>query len=842
MGRVVKYRRYIIISICFVLLPLIGVFFVFKKAPTAVKVDCEKFLEVDRDTEALFLGSAVEQTFTPEKDGLCHVEVAFETGDRSIPAQVFLEIRDDSGAILVSRSVPVSEIEDYKYLGVDFTPVASSKNRLFKICISSDVGEEKYAVAVCASVEDKYHGGALYRNGAETDTDIAFRTFFDNKYEAEHLKSFVCLLIVLAALIAALYPNLFRRLRKPIVKLSFWTACASALAFCILAVYNRVSGYCSVIDLFSAKALLKFFLLLSPVMMAVSPAFYNMGRLLDRAYAKRRLGEMLRELAPAFTIFFVFLFMLLLYEPLLIYSTNKTDFQFSLKMILPSLFSVFLLGIAVSFPAAAALYLVNKLFAGTPRVYRCTVIGLFVVFFAAYVQGNWMVKDLPVLMGGTIEWSAYLKNDIVSVALWIVLIVAAICLTVKFTAKRVMKIAAWISAAIFAMLFVGLIGQMAAHDAFQGEDGLFVSTTANFDNISKKENLIIIMVDAVDAVMFDDLLSANDKYKEVFEDFTFYTDAMAVYPCTLLATPSILTGKATRNEILFLDFFNESYNNCELFKALTERDYDINLYSPGEILWNGERAFKIANATSSHFKINSKEYIRQQMKYVAFKYLPYAYKQYSGIETVSFDEAFTCDIELYSEDNIKIWRRVKENNVLTEQDNPVFQYVQLEGAHEPFNLDKDMNVIKNGTYGQKGESVITLLDAYLQRLKDNGVYDNTAIVILADHGHSRYTEDTKEEIFWLTRFNPVLLIKGRDEKHELQKSDVPVSYLTDLQGAYLELLDGRKTDQLFADVSRQRTRTALRYQCGDIYRIVEYETDGKAWEWEKFRATGNIYE
>ncbi len=46
----------------------------------------------------------------------------------------------------------------------------------------------------------------------------------------------------------------------------------------------------------------------------------------------------LRQLAPAFMVMFTFCFMLFLYEPLLMYSTNKNEFWFDFGiMILPTL-------------------------------------------------------------------------------------------------------------------------------------------------------------------------------------------------------------------------------------------------------------------------------------------------------------------------------------------------------------------------------------------------------------------------------------------------------------------------------------------------------------------------
>ena len=62
------------------------------------------------------------------------------------------------------------------------------------------------------------------------------------------------------------------------------------------------------------------------------------------------LGENSRQLIPAYVIWSTFCFMLFVYEPLLMYSTNKNDFWFDLGiMIYPTLmiFALFLAAGAV---------------------------------------------------------------------------------------------------------------------------------------------------------------------------------------------------------------------------------------------------------------------------------------------------------------------------------------------------------------------------------------------------------------------------------------------------------------------------------------------------------------
>ena len=116
---------------------------------------------------------------------------------------------------------------------------------------------------------------------------------------------------------------------------------------------------------------------------------------------------------------------------------------------------------------------------------------------------------------------------------------------------------------------------------------------------------------------------------------------------------------------------------------------------------------------------------------------------------------------------------------------------------------------------------------------ENDVYDNSSIVIMADHG---YNGDDKIE----GRQNPILYIKGINEHHKMNISDKPISY-EDLTNAYLDLLDGKKRTELFKDIPNKRMRRYLLYAYTKENHMVEYEQTGKAWDLETLKKTGREF-
>ena len=131
-----------------------------------------------------------------------------------------------------------------------------------------------------------------------------------------------------------------------------------------------------------------------------------------------------------------------------------------------------------------------------------------------------------------------------------------------------------------------------------------------------------------------------------------------------------------------------------------------------------------------------------------------------------------------------------------------------------------------------------MLNAYIERLKANGTYDNTVIVIMADHGNT----DLNSADDMLVRANPMFMMKGIEEHHEFSVSEKPLSYL-DLTDVFGKLLDDKTAEESTADIPDKRERFFMWYRNFRLEdHIEEYVVEDKAWEWQKFKKTGNVYD
>ena len=138
-------------------------------------------------------------------------------------------------------------------------------------------------------------------------------------------------------------------------------------------------------------------------------------------------GKMLAELKPALFLSLTFCFMIFIYAPLEFYINNSNEFWYDAYLLFPFIFKDFLLFFVISLIGFTVAYFIAKI------VYEIALYGYFACMIACYIQGNFMIKNLPPLDGTEINWTLYRTETMKSTIMWIA--VAVICLIGFFLLK-----------------------------------------------------------------------------------------------------------------------------------------------------------------------------------------------------------------------------------------------------------------------------------------------------------------------------------------------------------------------------------------------------------------------
>ena len=534
--------------------------------------------------------------------------------------------------------------------------------------------------------------------------------------------------------------------------------------------------------------------------------------------------------------------MLLFYAPLEAYLTNTTEFWFDMKDVLP----VTLVCFGVAFIAGMIINLI--LYAVFHKKHEKIYIALQLIvlglFLGLYVQGTYIPREYGVLNGADIDWNAYPGYAAASIIVWLCAAAVAVVVGIKFR-KHAFKVFLAAGCLVFLMESAALVSLLVGNDASENtiDDNIVVTDYGEFQ-LSSNRNIYVLVLDTFDANYMWDLLSDEDiDCEKILEDFTFYPNTAAGYPTTRASVPLILTGKWYENDVPFAEFINEAYEDDELTSTLTEEGYSIGAYTHPEFLSKAEGTY--INVMNGEYHIGDyNEFCKNLYSLVMFEFMPHQLKSFFLVDTNSFDlcketeqdetgsAAFTdSDADYYS-------YLSKYGFDITDSGNE-FRFVHLYGMHGPFKYGADL--IDNGTeytYAEAEQGCLKEISALIDELKEEGVYDNTAIIIMADHGDPNMSYMSS---------NPLLLIKDFDEEKDFTISDAPVSYDDMCDAFQLLATEGSLDNVAWNDRDADSARRFLFYNWDDSWNekylptMTEYMLYGSFPYGIEYNPTGNVF-
>lgn len=525
-------------------------------------------------------------------------------------------------------------------------------------------------------------------------------------------------------------------------------------------------------------------------------------------------------------------FLVSLYAPIELFCGSQEDFWFEIADLLPACVTLFF----IIFAGAFLLLFLLRLWGKTPLAIGLAV--MLTLFVGGYIQGNFMVSKLPPLDGTKVDWNADPVQRFTSIALFILLFAVLLFLCLKFRGVY-NKAVPIVGGGLMLMLIITLTTLLLS-TRFVDKSGQLRPTDKGDMTYSTEQNLIILVTDAADGNEFMAALADNAEFADTFDDFTYFEDALAGYPFTRNSLPLMLTGQWYKNECSYEQYVSDAFQKSPLINKLTAENYRIGLYNDGELVFDGaayEGVFENQISVDPHFK-NLKDTLGLVLKMSAIRYAPWDLKDF-GYNATEY-AVFLRELPEVTDGDVKkknsvFYSAVKDGGLTTVEEKCA-RILHIEGAHVPFIYNKDVEIIEEGSYRDNTEATLTICDAFLKSLQDSGVYDNSVIVILGDHG---FNDSGKEGMGY--RMHPVLLIKGIGEKGDALKSDAtPLSY-EQLAEALTKALDKVPTAELFPENAYPEGRHFIGYWYSFEHAMEEYHVAGRADEVDKMSPTGNKY-
>lgn len=526
-------------------------------------------------------------------------------------------------------------------------------------------------------------------------------------------------------------------------------------------------------------------------------------------------------------------FLSCIFAPFEIYTINSQDLWFSLKdfWYIPLACGIF----AMTAAALMGCLLKGKLL----KIYTAVIFGTGICI---YIQGNFLNLKLGMMTGASIDWTQYRGRLIFDVLFWIILICICIVLCLR-NGKYIQKIIMGVSLFLTAVLFVTLAVLVVPCLRENKTPACGYPTDKNLTALSGDTNVLVFVLDYYDVDFFKQALEEVPEFEEQLDGFVWYDNFAGCYCNTQYAIPFMLSGRyyPLADVPAYLDTLcaEEVY-----WDALIQNGYEMSLYSNSDLI--PERAGANAvNFVKTDFKIaNHKAFTVLLYRLVMCKYFPDIVKPYVWLYGYEFDHRrqLQCEDHYYTPENLTLVDYLDRQPVTADADCPQFKFIHVSGVHAPHAIDEwGHRTEETGDENTSIKGSLRLVFRYLDEMESLNIYDNTAVIITADHG--RFTADCT---------SPVFLVKPRSARGRLKSDHTPASQV-DLGATILDLADidtdayGVSVFDTDGENSKKRyyyktIKVAAEITGKSPENMIEYEVDHAGISLENFYLTGVEYD
>ena len=491
------------------------------------------------------------------------------------------------------------------------------------------------------------------------------------------------------------------------------------------------------------------------------------------------MGEFISENELAFHIILALSLTIGLLVPTDIYIKNGSQLWFNIKDIL----KYFLIDASTYFAVLLSVYLLCR-----RRIIRSVYLSILLgLLLGVFLQAHIISIDYGVFDGHEIEWDKYTIAGIENTLVWFIcfIIPFVIFKRQKFDAEIIKKHVKPLTFVIVVIQCIAILltlkNNLVLRDSSFESGKVGVLTTKDMYTVSSKKNIIVFLLDAFDAEVFEEIQRKEPQIEEYFKDFTYYPDTTSSFGFTIYSLPEILTGRLFDPSMQkYPDFLNDAFRDNKFYEVLQNNQYSIDLYTSGDFV---SQSAPVNNLITSKVVLD-KEMVNKFAVLAKFRIAPHYLKRYYYKYDPNLQNSMIENkaIQMYRLDDIRFYHDLKQGISVTENGNR-FKFYHLEGIHYPWVVDENVQPLKSGEKGTAYRVAIgklKIVNEFMRQMQRLHIYDNAVIAVLADHGYS----------YALGR-RPLFMVKQPNNHHERMAIDDRITTVSDLLVFVCERFDKR---------------------------------------------------
>ncbi len=535
------------------------------------------------------------------------------------------------------------------------------------------------------------------------------------------------------------------------------------------------------------------------------------------------------------------IFTLLFFSPLEVYMGNPNDFRFFIDSALlvlgaASLLLTLLFSVAVSFLPTKVLKFLN--------------LSVFSLSLCYYIQAMLLNGSMSILEGD--NFSVDTTTSVINIFIWCLII--ALVFVSWFVCKRSRKEKAYINAtkyiaiAFVVMQLTGFFSMYFKYDKTVNlSKSLYYSTEGQLE-VSKGNNVIYFVIDYCDTRIVNDALKEDPALFDYFNGFTYYEDTVFTHGRTFPAITYMLSGEKCYYDKDYKDYVNDSIKNSKFLNEINESGADIRLYTDPKVIGTeiGGLVDNYKTIGDKGPKIKIKGFLIQSLKVSGFRGMPYFAKKHFFYDTETVNSLSTVQIDDAApiNDDLAFYNSIQSDKVtVNESYSSAFRFYHMFGSHPGATINENAEYMMWVSLDRALRGDLKIIKEYLEQLKAVGAYDDSTIIITADHGEYRGKFDKPQTC--------LLMVKeaGADNSKPIEISSAPVSQ-ENIIPTIIKAIGGdpAKYGKALDEVSendelkRYTYNTETDPETGYETVMKEYVIEGDASDMNNYKYTGNEWE
>ncbi|MCR4754413.1 MAG: sulfatase-like hydrolase/transferase [Lachnospiraceae bacterium] len=518
-----------------------------------------------------------------------------------------------------------------------------------------------------------------------------------------------------------------------------------------------------------------------------------------------------------------------IFIPIRLYLFNQSDFSvsfnyFSATLICAAVFITFFFVIT------------NVVFVPKPFSDILLVI-IFVFTIMGYIQDSFINGKMQRLDGRIQEWDERIVVTNAFIWITVCLILIGIFIICKFNKNCKTEILHIMSVIAVCLTCTQLLttGYLAVTNPREGS--FYQLTDEGIFELGDEDNIVIFILDWYDEQILDAIVEEDPEFLKPLDGFTWYRNQTSRYAFTHMSVPYLLTGIRWQEGMTEYEYTNTAFRQGTFLKDLNDLGYNIGLYTEHAVV--RDDAGIVTNFERTRGYCDIYRTIKVMSKCSRYGMMPFCLKRYYYYTAEEISEMLRYKNEYYLY-NYPFYKHLCDDKLKVDAEGgKKFRFYHINGCHDR-DIDEEIrlrNMRPSNTYSC-GKGVLKIVYTYIDELKKAGLYDNTTVIITADHGQNCliWPNDRAKRRLYKNTSNPILFIKEKGERGDLKISDAPVSH-DEFCASIIEYAGGDKEayGRTYTDIGEkeERVREMDFYWTGVVpykrYYINGPVTDPESW-------------